>query len=142
MQFPRVGTAAALLAGLSALAAGQDPRPGDEPVQPSTPAKAADPMANFARLVGGEWRATYLSGKSMFHAWHWGPGRHSARRMTDGSGAGGEPWRGVQVYYWHPGHEQVRLLGVEPVAGGVAEGTVRFAGETARRCWRRPAGAV
>ncbi|MFO0842651.1 MAG: hypothetical protein U0797_09695 [Gemmataceae bacterium] len=88
-------------------------------------------MASFARLVSGEWRQTAQSGTSMFHAWHWGPGKHSIRRMTDGSGAGGQPWREVQVYYWHPGRHQVRLLGVSPFARGVSEGAIKFAGETA-----------
>ena len=111
-----------LIAALAACAAGEDKSP---------PAKAADPMASFARLAPGEWRVTFRSGTSFFHTWHWGPGKHSLRRMTDGSGAGGEPWRAVQVFYWHPGHKQVRVLGVEPVARGVAEGTITFEGDAA-----------
>jgi hypothetical protein len=51
--------------------------------------------------------------------------------MTDGAGAGGEPWREVQVFYWHPGRKQVRLLGLSPFARGVSEGTIKFEGETA-----------
>lgn len=88
-------------------------------------------MASFKRLVSGEWRVTAQSGTSMFHTWHWGPGQHSVHRMTDGAGAGGEPWREVQVMYWHPGRKQVRLLGLSPVARGVSEGTIKFDGETA-----------
>jgi len=88
-------------------------------------------MASFARLVPGEWRVTARSGKSMFHTWHWGPGKRSMRRMTDGSGAGGEPWRALLVAYWHPGCKEVRSLGLDPFARGVAEGVIRFEGEAA-----------
>ena len=95
------------------------------------PAKVADPMASFARMVGGEWRMTAQSGTSMFDTWHWGPGKHSLRVMTDGSGADGKPWRELQVVYWHPGRKQVRLLGLSPFARGVSEGTITFEGETA-----------
>jgi hypothetical protein len=163
-----------LLSMIAALPAGttrQDNIPDAKPVQEPAPDKVANPMASFARLVTGEWRQTAQSGKSMFHAWHWGPGKHSIRRVTDGSGAGGEPWREVQVFYWHPGRKQVRLLGVSPFARGVSEGTITFEGETAEgvfdlyqtrgrrkmglrwtfdgpdksstatRCWRRPAPA-
>jgi hypothetical protein len=111
-----------LVAVLCACAAGQDG---------PAPAKATDPMEGFARLVDGEWRQTARSGRNMFHAWHWGPGRHSIRRMTDGSGAGGDPWREVQVYYWHPGRKQVRMLGVSPFDRGVSEGEIKFDGEKA-----------
>jgi hypothetical protein len=121
----RTGIALPLLAALAACAAAQD-----KPVRKPAPVKAADPMANFARLVSDEWRQKAQSGKSMFHTWHWGPGKHSVRRMTDGSGAGGDPWREVQVYYWHPGYKQVRLLGASPYARGISEGTIKFEGET------------
>ena len=67
----------------------------------------------------------------MFDTWHWGPGKHSLRVMTDGSGADGKPWRELQAVYWHPGRKQVRLLGLSPFARGVAEGTITFEGETA-----------
>ena len=89
-------------------------------------AKAPEPMAAFERLVGNEWRVTAQSGKSMYHTWHPGPGKHSIRRMTDGHGASGEPWREIQVYYWHPDRKEVRLLGLSPVARGVSEGSIRF----------------
>jgi hypothetical protein len=106
-------------------------RKGDQPAQESIPAPVADPMASFARMVGGEWKMTAQSGKSMFHTWHWGPGNHSIREMTDGLGADGAPWRALGVMYWHPGHKQVRTLGLSPYAEGVAEGTISFDGETA-----------
>jgi hypothetical protein len=67
----------------------------------------------------------------MFDSWIWGPGKHSMRVETDGSGAAGEPWRSLQVFYWHPGRQQVCLLGLSPFARGVSEGTMRFEGETA-----------
>jgi hypothetical protein len=112
-----------------ACTARQDNSPDAKP-EPA-PAKVADPMASFGRSVSGEWRQTAQSGTSMFHTWHWGPGKHSIRRMTDGSDAGGKPWREVQVFYWHPGRKQVRLLGVSPFARGVSEGTIKFEGGTA-----------
>ena len=96
-------------------------------------AKTADPMASFARMVPGEWRMTARRGTSTFDTWHWGPGQHSMRVMTDGSGSDivPEPWRELQVFYWHPGRNEVRLLGLSPYARGVAEGTIRFEGDTA-----------
>ena len=118
--------ALSLLAALSAGTTAQDKRPDAKPA----PAKVADPMANFSRLVSDEWRVTAQSGKSMFHTWHWGPGNHSIRRMTDGAGAGGEPWRGLMVAYWHSARKQVRLLELSPFARGVGEGTIKFEGET------------
>src|SRR5262249_41160413 len=98
---------------------------------PSPRAKVANPMASFARMVSGEWRTTALARTSLFDTWHWGPGQHSMRVMTDGSGAAGEPWREIRVFYWHPGRKQVCLLGVSPFARGVSEGTIKFDGETA-----------
>lgn len=107
------------------------PRKNDSPDTTPVPVVVADPMASFAQLVGDEWKTTAQSGTSMFHTWHWGPGKHSIREMTDGSGADGNPWRDLRVMYWHPALKQVRLLGLSPYAGGVAEGTIRFEGETA-----------
>lgn len=106
-------------------ATAQDDRPTRQP------AGGAAPMAAFGRLTGGEWRVTAASGQSMYHAWHWGPGGHSVRRMTDGKGANGDPWREVQVYYWHPTRKEVRVLGLSPVWGGVSEGSVRFGKDAA-----------
>jgi len=97
---------------------------------PST-ARASNPMASFARMVPGQWQVTYQSGTSMFDRWIWGPGQHSMRVETDGSGAAGEPWRALQLFYWHPGRQQVCLLGLSPFARGVSEGTMRFEGESA-----------
>jgi hypothetical protein len=94
-------------------------------------------MSSFARLVGGEWRVTFASGATASHVWHWGPGQRSMRRMAygmaDSSQAASNPWAG-EVLYWHPGLRQVRLLSLhEDIPGvgrGVAEGTIRFDGET------------
>jgi hypothetical protein len=107
------------------------PRKIESPDTTPTPVVVADPMASFARLVSDEWKTTAKSGSSMFHTWHWGPGRHSVREMTDGFGADGNPWRELRVAYWHPAVKQVHLLGLSPYAAGVAEGTIRFDGETA-----------
>ena len=131
MRLHHTVIALSLIAALSACTARQDKSPPAMPVPDPAPAKVANPIESYARLVGGEWRVTFQSGKSFFHTWHWGPGKHSVRRMTDGSGAGGEPWRALKVMYWHPGRKQVCLLGVEPVARGVAEGTIKFEGDTA-----------
>jgi hypothetical protein len=88
-------------------------------------------MAGFSRLIGGEWRMTAASGTSMFDTWHWGPGRHSVRMLTDGQGADGSPWRALQAVYWHPGDAQVRLLALNPYAESVAEGTITLEGDIA-----------
>lgn len=129
MRRHTIWIALALVAALSACTGRPDKAPDAGSVQ--EPAPVDDPMASFARLVADEWRVTFKSGKSMFHTWHWGPGKHSLRRMTDGAGAGGETWRAVMVAYHHPGRKQVRLLGLEPVLRGVGEGTIRFIGEAA-----------
>jgi hypothetical protein len=89
-------------------------------------------MAAFARMLPGEWKMTVESGTSSFRTWHWGPGRHSMRVMTDGQDAAGNPWRDLAVYYWHSGRGEVRELGVSQFARGVAEGTITFDGDAAR----------
>jgi hypothetical protein len=87
-------------------------------VQKPSSDEVADPMASFARLVGGEW-----SGLSALQTWQWGPGKHSIR--------GGE----LEVIYWHPGRKQVCLLSMHAdipgVGRGSGEGTMKFEGETA-----------
>ena len=127
--------ALALIAALSGFTAGQDKSPAAKPVPEPAAAKVADPMASFARMMPGMWRRTVLSGTSTFDSWHWGPGRHSMRVMTDGLDAAGRPWRELQVLYWHPGRKQVCLLSLHPdvpgIGPGVGEGTIRFEGETA-----------
>ena len=92
------------------------------------PDSGADHMASFACMLPGEWQVTFQSGTSMYHTWSWGPGEHSITRVTDGSGAGGEPWRSLHVYYWHPGLEEIRSLGLSPYARGVGEGPMTFDG--------------
>lgn len=90
---------------------------------PATAPSPDDPLAGLARMVGGDWRMTAQNGNSIDDTWHWGPGRHSLRVTSDGLGANGQPWRELQVFYWHPGLEQVRLLGLSPYDRGVAQGT-------------------
>ncbi len=131
MRLDHTFIALSLVAAQFACAAAQDESPDARPAQEPAPAKVADPMASFARMVSGEWKMTAQAGTSTFDIWHWGPGKHSIRVMTDGSGAAGEPWRELQVFYWHPGLKQVCLLGLSPFARGVSEGTIQFDGETA-----------
>jgi hypothetical protein len=133
MRLHHTFVALSLIAALAACTAAQDKNPDARPAQEPASTEVANPMASFARMVGGEWRMTALRGTSTYDVWHWGPGRHSMRVMTDGSGSGvvPEPWRELQVFYWHPGRKQVCLLGLSPFARGVSEGTIKFEGETA-----------
>jgi hypothetical protein len=107
-----------LISVLSACAAGLDERPV-EPLQEPAPAEVANPMASFGRLVSGEWRTKMGSGTSSC-SWHWGPGAYSVRAAN-----------AMEVYYWHPGRKEVCMLSLSPFARGVAEGTIKFEGETA-----------
>jgi hypothetical protein len=114
--------ATSFLTALLACSASQDERPD---------AKASDhPLARSGRLIGGEWRQTALSGKTMYTTSHWGPGKHSLRSMTHGFGAGGEPWRDLGVAYWHPGRKQLLQLGLTPFRHGVSEGVIQVEGDT------------
>jgi len=108
------------------IAAEQDKSPN------APPPKAADPMASFARMIGGEWKVTFASGTSMYDTYHWGPGNHSGRVMTHGQDAAGNPWRGLGVVYWHPALKRVCSLSLNPYEGSVSEGsiTVDLGGET------------
>ena len=121
MPTHRAPTQLALLATLLACSSVHDER---EP---------AHPMASFERMVSGEWqmrRDESSPDVTQFDVWSWGPGKHSVRVQTDGSGGDGGPWRELQVLYWHPGREQVCLLGLVPHGWGVAEGTIRFDDES------------
>lgn len=84
------------------------------------------PMASFAGMMSGRWKRTFTSGSSMIATWHWGPGHHSVRVMTEGFAGEGQPWNEVQVYYWHPGRQQVCVWSASPFAHGLSEGTIRF----------------
>jgi hypothetical protein len=92
-------------------------------------------MAPFARLIGGEWRMSAGAWPGMRDTWHWGPGRNSVHALTDGLDATGNPWRALQVFYWHPGQKQVCVLNIHPdipgIGRGVGEGTIAFDGVTA-----------
>lgn len=50
--------ALSLIAALSACTAGHEGSPDADPVREPAPAEVTNPMANFARLVSGEWRMT------------------------------------------------------------------------------------
>lgn len=81
MRTPRTLLAFSLIAAPTACTSTRDAQWEELPAQ-SAPAQAADPMAGFARLVGGEWRVTFDSGESAHHAWVWGPGKRSLRRAS------------------------------------------------------------
>lgn len=121
------------IAALSACTARQSRRPDARPVPVPAPAPttAADPMANFARMVGGEWKMTAQAGTSMYDVWHWGAGKRSLRVMTHGDDAQGNPWLAVQAVYWHPGRKQTCLWGLNPFERSVEIGSITFDGETA-----------
>lgn len=129
MHVPRFLLALPLIAAPSACTAAQSESPGVRSGPELESAEVDDPMASFARLVGGEWQY----GTMAPHAWHWGPGRHSMRRTTHGSETAPGSWTG-DVMYWHPALREVRTLSLhEDIPGvgrGVAEGTIRFEGET------------
>ena len=97
-----------------------------EPAPPEVP----EPMADFARLVGGEWWVTFASGERASNTWGWGPGKHSVRSPADGPDDSG-----LEVIYWHPGREQVCMFtmhgDIPGVGRGVGEGTLAFDGDTA-----------
>lgn len=101
-------------------------QPESEPVA----VKDLGPMASFARMVTGEWRL----GTVQVDTWRWGPGKHSMHVQTVGSDGRGSPWRELMVYYWHPGHKQVCLLGFHPdipgIGRGVASGKIEFNDQT------------
>lgn len=126
--------ALSLVAGLSVLSFAQEPSQDQIPSERAT-AEDDNPMTEFARMVGGEWKMTLKSGTSLYDSWHWGPGKRSLRVMTDGLSADGTPWSTLEVVYWHPRHKQVRLLNMHPdvlgVGRGVGEGTFTFKGENA-----------
>ena len=89
------------------------------------------PMAAFARMETGEWRLGTVHATT----WRWGPGRHSIRAHRVGSDVGGNPWRELVIYYWHPDREQIQLVSFHPdipsIGRGVGEGTIEFDGDTA-----------
>lgn len=117
-----------MLIALCVPAAAQDKAPTAEP--PPDPAKKSDAIAALAGRIGRHWKMTARSGTSMYDSWHWGPGRHSLRVMTDGEDAGGNPWHAIQVIYRRPDLNQVRTLSMNPYARSVSEGTVTFDGKT------------
>ncbi len=103
-----------------------------EPPAGAVPDAKPSPLEPLARMMGGEWKMTVDSGTTSFRTWHWGPGRHSLREMTDGEDAAGNPWRDLDVYYWHPGSKQISVFGVSQFARGITDGRITFEGETAQ----------
>jgi len=97
---------------------------------PGRAQQTPEPLAPFARLVGGEWRMTREGRAIQFDTWTWGPGRRSIVNSTHGWAGEDEPWRALDLYYWHPGRREVRVLGLHqdiPTIGrGVMEGAVTF----------------
>jgi len=122
LRHPR-GLALALLVPLSACTGAPDGAPRVEIAPDPAPVEPADPMAPFARLIPGAWQVTFASGAIGVDSWHWGPGQHSVRS--------GE----LEVYYWHPGRKEIRMLSMHAdipgVGRGVGEGTIRFDGDVA-----------
>ena len=102
------------------------PKPTSRPQPEQTPSESANPMSAFADLIPGEWHRSSQNTAGITETWQWGPGRLSMLLQTDGTAAAGEPWREVQVYYWHPGTKDVRFLGLSPFAKGVSEGRLTF----------------
>lgn len=124
--------AVSLVAAPTACSSVADEGPDVRREQAAASVEAADPMAGFARLVGGEWLHRSPGAQwQMVTTWHWGPGRRSMRAMTEGTDASGAPWHEMRVFYWQPRLEEVRLLGLSPFGRGVSEGWIQFDGDSA-----------
>lgn len=121
---------ASLFAILVACSASPDHALTDQAPSSAAPLPEPFPLAGFDRMFQGEWMVTFASGTSTFRTWQRGPSPHSLRIVTDGVGAGGEPWRSLDVVYWHPERQRVCLLGFCCYARGVAEAEIRFGDET------------
>ncbi|MFN0241684.1 MAG: hypothetical protein ACKVWV_02220 [Planctomycetota bacterium] len=131
-MFIRVAAlASSVIAASFACTSAQDESPRANPIPARAATGIADPLASFARFVGGEWKMTAQAGTSMYDVWHWGPGKHSLRVMTHGYAASGEPWHAVGVVYSHPGLGGVRSLALSPYERSVSEGSVRFDAQSA-----------
>ncbi len=96
--------------------------------------ESANPMAHFAGLIGDEWRVILTNATSATQEWHWGPGRHSVRKMAEGSHSIRNPWA-AEVLYWHPGRKHIRVLSmhgeIPGIGRGVGEGSIAFDGTIA-----------
>jgi hypothetical protein len=109
-----------------------NPEAPSSPVAVSAPAATSpEPLAAFARFIGGHWKMTTTAGRNTYDTWVWGPGKQSIRSMRSGTLTEGDPWRVITVYYWHPTFKEVRLHSVGSVWRGVGEGRIRFEGDTA-----------
>ena len=77
----------------------------------AAPAQSPDGLDALGDLVGGVWEATYMSGRSRYDVWSWGPGRDSLAMRAEGFDANGEPRSRVHlVVHRHPGLGQLRFL--------------------------------
>lgn len=119
-------TLSSLLAILAACSAAQDHGTTGQDPPPAAASLAPGPLAGLLRMFPGEWMVTFASGTSMFRTWQRGPSDHSLQIVTDGEGAAGEPWRELEVVYWHPGRQRVCLLGFSSYARGVKEAEIQF----------------
>lgn len=97
--------------------------------QPGPLLDPANPLAPLARLTDGEWRTTFRNGTRQFETWSWGPSEGSLLAHNHGTDAAGNPWRELQAIYWHPHHQQIRVLSLSTFAGGVAEGTLTMSAD-------------
>ena len=94
--------------------------------------KGADRMAWFARMTGGEWRLGLTERRSQRDTWRWGPGKHSVSARTTNLKGDGESTSGSQrVVYWHPGREEIVMLGLSWIEL-TGEGVVTIEGDRVR----------
>ncbi len=100
-------------------------------VPTAAPVEEPNPMASFARMTSGRWQTAVVGGMNTFDTWQWGPSQHSIRVMTEGTGGDGKFWTEMRIFYWHPAHKKIHLLGFSPFARGISDGTITFDGETA-----------
>lgn len=131
----RVFLSVALAASLFTVAEGctSPPMRAAEPPAPAAgwPETTPAPMAGLERLTGGEWTVTFASGQKASHAFEWGPGRYSLRKVAGWASPDGE-WGG-EVMYWDSGAARIRVLTMHPdipaVGRGVGSGTTQVRGD-------------
>ena len=103
--------------------------PWPTPTRQSRDQALSGPLEPLSRLIGGEWRVTFANGTRHVDRWSPGPGGHSASAQTFGTDGEGNPWRALAIHHWHPGRQQVRVLGFHPevpsLGRGHSEGSAR-----------------
>ena len=100
----------------------ETPQPGAEKAAPAEEAAEPNPLAPFARLVGGEWHIGPLR-----HVYEWGIGRrtiHARSYYQAGALASEARW------FFHPGEKVIRGYSVDAKGTFLAEMTTRFEGDT------------